>query len=199
MKRILILVLALCFALVPVLAEEEAETYALTEETFTLEQGPVWFFRYYDASENGIFDLHATPMWGDNWQFSEDPNADQVYHSICEWDGIHAMPGTWIGEYIDIVVVFRAPKDGSITIQPTEFVIKDDGSTYPAYLVRIDCAAGEEVKQLFPAEGEWAETPVTTEAITLDVTEGAEIRFVIRAGDDGGAAVSVQPVIVYNK
>ena len=197
MKRILVLVLVLCFALVPAMAEE-AESYTLNEETFTLEQGPVWFFRYYDAAENAIFDLHATPMWGDNWQFSEDPNADQVYHSMCEWDGIQAMPGTWIGEYIDIVVVFRAPKAGNITIMPTEFVIKDDGNTWPPYLVSIGASNGEEVVQLFPAEGEWAETPVTSDEITLDVEEGTEIFFIIRAGDDGGAAVSVQPTIVYN-
>ncbi len=200
MKKLfaLLLALALCFSLTAV-AEEAPETYALTEDTLTLEQGPVWYYLYRDIAENGIFELHATPAWGDNWQFSESPDADQVYHSICEWDGIQAMPGTWIGEYIDIVVKFVAPKAGTVEIAPMEFVVKDDGSEWPAYLVQILTPAETEGEYdiLFPAEGEWAETPVTTEAITVEVQEGYEILFVVRSGDDGGAAVSVMPVISY--
>lgn len=200
MKKLLALVLALalCLSVSVALAEAAPETYALTEETFTLEQGPVWFFQYFDVAENGFFDLHATPAWGDNWQFSENPDADQVYHSICEWDGIQAMPGTWIGENIDIVVCFKAPKAGTIVIAPMEFVVKDDGNEWPAYLVKIEKSIEDgKFEKVFPADTDWAETPVTTEAIEIEVAEGAEIHFVVRSGDDGGAAVSVMPVISY--
>lgn len=200
MKKLLALVIALmlCLAGSVALAEEAPETYALNEDTLTLEQGPVWFFQYYDAAEDGIFDLHATPNWGDNWQFSESPDADQVYHSICEWDGIQAMPGTWIGEFIDIVVCFKAPKAGTVVIAPMEFVVKDDGNEWPAYLAKIEVSAADGTfAKVFPAEGDWAETPVTTEEIELAVEEGTLIHFVVRAGDDGGAAVSVMPVISY--
>ncbi len=199
MKKLFTLVLCLCMALSCTAFAQEAESYALTEETFTLEQGPVWYFMYYDGETKTVNELHAMPSFGDNWQFSENPDADQVYHSICEWDGIQAMPGTWIGQPIDIVVKFVAPKAGTIEIAPMDFVIKDDGAEWPPYQVRIakaGAAEGEAVN-LFPAEGEWAETPATTEAITLDVTDGEAVYFVVRATDYGGAAVSVMPVISY--
>ena len=177
------------------------DVYALNEETLTLEQGPIWYFLYFDESDEGVHPLNPTPMWGDNWQFSENPQGDNVYHSICEWDGIQAMPGTWMGKHIDIVVAFKAPKDGTVTIEPMEFVIKDDGNEHPNYFVAIAFtkADGETTTQLFPinADENFAETPVTTEAITLDVEEEDFIFFSIHATDDGGAAVSVMPVITY--
>lgn len=204
MKKLiaLILTLVMSLSLTAALAEAATETYALDLDTFTLEAGPVWFYSSYDAAENKIASLFATPDFGDNWQFSAEPSADQCYHSICEWDeGIYAMPGTWIGENIDILVCFKAPKAGTVVIAPVEFAIKDDGNTWPAYLVRISKSAEAEGEYdvIFPAEEgkEWAETPVITEAIEVEVQEGTEILFAVRSSDDGGAAVSVMPVISY--
>ncbi|MGI6725438.1 MAG: hypothetical protein ACOX62_04445 [Christensenellales bacterium] len=174
-----------------------AESYAMNEESFVSEQGPVWFYRYYTDETKEIKDLNLTPEWGDNWQFSEQPTVDEVYHSMCEWDGIQAMPGTWLGFNVDMVLVFVAPKDGKVTIEPMSFVIKDDGKEYPPYLVQIQHVAGESVVNLLGGDAEFVETPCETEAIELELKAGEELRFVVRAGDSGGAAVSVMPTITY--
>ncbi len=200
MKKLVSVALAvfLLLSCASVLAIEETNQFALTEETLTAEQGPVWYYLYYDAAADAVAELNLTTMWGDNWQFSKDPEGDQVFHSICEWEGIQAMPGTWMGQAIDIIAAFRAPKAGKIVIEPMTFEIKDDGNTYTPYLVSICSVSGETVTKLFPAtEEEFALTPSTTEAIELEVTEGDEIRFTVRASDDGGAAVSVMPIITY--
>lgn len=199
MKKLLSLVLALVFCLTAfsALAEATQAVYPLNVDTLTLEQGPVWSYLYFDAAKNEMVELNATPDWGDNWQFSTQPTVDNVYHSICEWDAVvYAMPGTWIGEHIDIVIAFTAPRAGTVVIAPTSFVIKDDGNTWPPYLVKVVKHAAEDV-QLFPAEGEWAQTPVATEGIEVEVAEGDKIYFVVRSGDDGGAAVSIQPSVAY--
>ncbi len=202
MKKLLSLVLALtlCLTASAALAEAAQAVYALNVDTLTLTQGPVWSYLYFDEAKNEMVELNATPDWGDNWQFSTQPTVDNVYHSICEWDGvIYAMPGTWIGKHIDIVVAFTAPKAGTVVIAPMSFVIKDDGNPWPSYQVRIvkPAAEGAEDVQLFPAEGEWSETPAATAGIEVEVAEGDKIYFVVRSGDDGGAAVSLQPSIAY--
>jgi hypothetical protein len=199
MKKLLSLVLALMLSLtvIPALAEAVQSVYALNVDTLTLTQGPVWSFLYFDEAKNEMVELNATPDWGDNWQFSKQPSVDNVYHSICEWDGVvYAMPGTWIGKHIDIVVSFTAPKAGTVYIAPTSFVVKDDGNPHESYQVKIVKHAAEDV-QLFPAEGEWAQTPVATAGIEVAVAEGDKIYFEVRSGDDGGAAVSIQPSIAY--
>ncbi len=207
MKKILALVLSLVMLLSvgAVFAEEAAapETYELNVDTFTLTQGPIWFFMYADSLADEIFELHATPEWGDNWQYSAQPSVDQVFHSICEWDGVQAMPGTVYNEdaemaNIDIVVLFVAPKAGSIVINPSEYIVKDDGGEHANYLIKIITtdAEGNEVC-LSNADGEWMETPYINEAIELEVAEGQLIAFIVRSGDDGGAAVFCQPSISY--
>ena len=173
-----------------------AESYVMNEESFIAEQGPVWFYRFYSEEEDKIADLNLTPEWGDNWQFSEQPSVDEVYHSLCEWDGIQAMPGTWLGKHVDMLLVFAAPKAGKVTIEPMSFVVKDDGNEYEPYLVQIVHVSGEnEVKLL--GEEDFVLTPYETEAIELELAEGDEIRFVVRSSDNGGAAVSVMPTITY--
>lgn len=172
-----------------------AESYVMNEESFIAEQGPVWFYRYYSEEEDAIADLNLTPEWGDNWQFSKEPSVDEVYHSLCEWDGIQAMPGTWLGKHVDMMLVFLAPKDGKLTIEPMSFVIKDDGNTYEPYLVQITHVSGEEETKLLGED--FVPTPVETEAIELVVKEGDEIRFIVRSSDNGGAAVSVMPTLTY--
>lgn len=173
-----------------------AESYVMNEESFIAEQGPVWFYRFYSEEEDKIADLNLTPEWGDNWQFSEQPSVDEVYHSLCEWDGIQAMPGTWLGKHVDMLLVFAAPKAGKVTIEPMSFVVKDDGNEYEPYLVQIIHVSGEnEVKLL--GEEDFVLTPYETEAIALELAEGDEIRFVVRSSDNGGAAVSVMPTITY--
>lgn len=172
-----------------------AESYVMNEESFIAEQGPVWFYRYYSEEEDAIADLNLTPEWGDNWQFSKEPSVDEVYHSLCEWDGIQAMPGTWLGKHVDMMLVFLAPKAGKLTLEPMSFVIKDDGNTYEPYLVQITHVSGEEETKLLGED--FAPTPVETEAIELDVKEGDEIRFIVRSSDNGGAAVSVMPTLTY--
>ncbi|HSK69287.1 MAG TPA: hypothetical protein VLA21_08525 [Candidatus Limnocylindria bacterium] len=177
-----------------------AETYAMNEENFTSEQGPVWFYRYYTGETDEILDLNLTPEWGDNWQFSENPNADSVYHSLFEWDGIHAMAGTWLGFPVDMLLVFVAPKDGKATIEPMSFLIKDDGSgnEYQPYLVQIQHVSGDSEPVNLLGDGEeFVLTPYETEAIEVDLKAGDELRFVVRAPDQGGAAVSVQPTVTY--
>jgi hypothetical protein len=173
-----------------------AESYPMTEETFTAVQGPVWFYRYYSEATDEILDLNLTPEWGDNWQFSKQPSVDNVYHSFCEWEGIQAMPGTWVGKHIDMVLVFLAPKDGKATLEPMSFVIKDDGNKWEPYLVQILHVSGENTPVKLLGE-DWQLTPYQTEAITLDLKAGDEVRFVVRSSDNGGAAVSVMPVITY--
>ena len=203
MKKLLslILALALCLAAGAALAEAPQAVYALNVDTLTLTQGPVWSYLYFDEAQNEMVELNATPDWGDNWQFSKQPSVDQVYHSICEWDGVvYAMPGTWIGKHIDIVAAFTAPRAGTVVIAPMTFVVKDDGNEYPAYQVKIvkpAAAEGAADTQLFPAEGEWAQTPAASAGIEAEVAEGDKIYFIVRSGDDGGAAVSVQPSIAY--
>lgn len=172
-----------------------AESYVMNEESFIAEQGPVWFYRYYSEEEDAIADLNLTPEWGDNWQFSKEPSVDEVYHSLCEWDGIQAMPGTWLGKHVDMMLVFLAPKAGKLTLEPMSFVIKDDGTTYEPYLVQITHVSGEEETKLLGED--FVPTPVETEAIELDVKEGDEIRFIVRSSDNGGAAVSVMPTLTY--
>jgi hypothetical protein len=172
-----------------------AESYVMNEESFIAEQGPVWFYRYYSEEEDAIADLNLTPEWGDNWQFSKEPSVDEVYHSLCEWDGIQAMPGTWLGKHVDMMLVFLAPKAGKLTLEPMSFVIKDDGNTYEPYLVQITHVSGEEETKLLGED--FVPTPVETEAIELDVKEGDEIRFIVRSSDNGGAAVSVMPTLTY--
>ncbi len=200
MKKLLSLVLSLMvlFTAGTALAEAVQAAYPLNVDTLTLTQGPVWSFHYFDAAKKELAELNPTPDWGDNWQFSKQPSVDNVYHSICEWDGVvYAMPGTWIGEHIDIVVAFTAPKAGTVVISPTAFVVKDDGNTYAPYQVKIVKPSAEGDVQLFPAEGEWAQTPVATAGIEVNVAEGDKILFVVRSGDDGGAAVSIQPTVAY--
>ncbi|MHC1785751.1 MAG: hypothetical protein AB9880_01630 [Christensenellales bacterium] len=173
-----------------------AESYPMTEETFTSEQGPVWFYRYYTEATDEILDLNLTKEWGDNWQFSKQPTVDNVYHSFCEWDGIQAMPGKWLGKAIDMVLVFVAPKDGKATLEPMSFVIKDDGNTWEPYLVQIlHVTAGQEPVKLLGED--FVLTPYESAAIPLDLKAGDEVRFVVRSADNGGAAVSVMPVITY--
>lgn len=175
-----------------------AESYPMNEENFTSEQGPVWFYRYYTEETDEILDLNLTPDWGDNWQFSAQPTVDDVYHSLFEWEGIHAMAGKWLGFQIDMVLVFVAPKDGKATLEPMSFLIKDDGSgnAYEPYLVQIHHVSGENEPVKLLGE-DWQLTPYETEAIELELKAGDELRFVVRAPDQGGAAVSVQPTITY--
>lgn len=174
-----------------------AETFEMNEENFLAEQGPVWFYRYYSEEEDAIKDLNLVAEWGDNWQFSATPQADEVYHSLCEWDGIQAMPGTWLGKQVDMLLVFAALKDGKVTIAPMSFVIKDDGNEWEPYKVQIQKfdAATQEVTNLLGED--WQLTPYETEAIELEVKAGDELRFVVRSTGSGGAAVSVMPVITY--
>ncbi len=175
-----------------------AESYPMNEENFTSEQGPVWFYRYYTEETDEILDLNLTPDWGDNWQFSAQPTVDDVYHSLFEWEGIHAMAGKWLSFQIDMVLVFVAPKDGKATLEPMSFLIKDDGSgnAYEPYLVQIHHVSGENEPVKLLGE-DWQLTPYETEAIELELKAGDELRFVVRAPDQGGAAVSVQPTITY--
>ncbi len=200
MKKLLSLALSLMVLLTAgtALAEAVQAAYPLNVDTLTLTQGPVWSFHYLDAAKNELVDLNPTPDWGDNWQFSKQPTVDNVYHSICEWDGVvYAMPGTWIGEHIDIVIAFTAPRAGTVVIAPASFVIKDDGNTYTPYLVKIVKPSADGDVKLFPAEEEWAQTPAATAGIEVEVAEGDKIHFAVRSGDDGGAAVSIQPSIAY--
>ncbi len=174
-----------------------AESYPMTEETFTSEQGPVWFYRYYSEEENAIKDLNLMTEWGDNWQFSATPQADEVYHSFCEWDGIQAMPGTWLGKHVDMVLVFAAPKEGKATIEPMKFEIKDDGNEWPPYMVQIEHYKAENKEAVKLLGEDWQMTPYETQALEVELKAGDELRFIVRSADNGGAAVSVQPVITY--
>lgn len=195
MKKLLALVLASLMLLG--ITSALAESFVMNEENFTAEQGPVWFYRYYSEEEDTINDLNLVVEYGDNWQFSATPEVDEVYHSFCEWDGIQAMPGTWMGKQVDMVMVFLAPKDGKVTVEPMSFVIKDDGNEWEPYMVQIQLytAQTQEVKNLLGED--WQMTPYESEAIELEVKTGDEIRFVVRSADAGGAAVSVQPTITY--
>lgn len=195
MKKLVSLLLAA--ALMLSLASALAESYPMNEETFTSEQGPVWFYRYYSEEEDTIKDLTLTPEWGDNWQFSSNPQADEVYHSMCEWDGIQAMPGTWLGKQVDMVLVFVAPKDGKVSIEPMTFAIKDDGNEWPPYKVQIEKFSAEKQESSKLLGDDWQLTPYETQAIETELKAGDELRFIVRSSDNGGAAVSVQPVITY--
>ncbi len=196
MKKLVSLLLAVLLLTAAVSAL--AESYVMNEENFLSEQGPVWFYRYYTAETDEIKDLNLTPDWGDNWQFSTQPTVDEVYHSMCEWDGIQAMPGTWLGFNVDMVLVFVAPKDGKVTLEPMSFVVKDDGNEWPAYLVQVQHVSGENEPVNLLGEGvDFVETPYETAAIELELKAGDELRFVVRSSDNGGAAVSVQPTITY--
>lgn len=195
MKKLvsLLLVALLLIASVSALAE----SYVMNEENFLAEQGPVWFYRFYSDETKEIADLTLTPEWGDNWQFSAQPTVDEVYHSLCEWDGIQAMPGTWLGFNVDMMLVFVAPKDGKATIEPMSFVVKDDGNEWPAYLVQVVHVSGENEVKLLGEGVDFVETPYETEAVEVELKAGDELRFVVRSSDNGGAAVSVQPTITY--
>lgn len=203
MKKLLSLLLAAVMVLG--CSAALAETYALNEETLTLEQGPVWYFYFLEEDAGAPAELFATPSWGDNWQFSENPTVDNVYHSICEWDGVRAMPGTWLGKHIDIVVSFKAPKAGSITIDPMTLACHTDGAIPDnGYLLSITKASGEAITLLLPNMDDanaFVEIPalegLTTEAITATVLEGDIISFVVRSSDDGGAAILLEPSITY--
>lgn len=197
MKKLVSLLLAALMLLS--LPAALAESYTMNEDSFISEQGPVWFYRCYSEEEDAIKDLNlADPAlgWGDNWQFSTQPTVDEVYHSMCEWDGIQAMPGKWLGKYVDIVLVFAAPKAGKVTLEPMSFVVKDDGNTYDPYLVQIIHVSGDKQMKLL-GEEDFVMTPYETEAMELELAEGDEIRFVVRSSDSGGAAVSVMPTITY--
>ena len=198
MKKLVSLLLAVL--MLTAAASALAESFVMNEENFLSEQGPVWFYRYYTEETDEILDLNLTPDWGDNWQFSAQPTVDDVYHSLFEWDGVHAMAGKWLGFHVDMVLVFLAPKDGRATLEPMSFVIKDDGSgnEYAPYLVQVHHVSGENEPVKLLGEGEdFVLTPFETEAIELELKAGDELRFIVRAPDQGGAAVSVQPTVTY--
>ncbi len=175
-----------------------AESYPMNQDVLGTEQGPVWFYRYYTAETDEIKDLNFYPEWGDNWQFSTQPEVDGIYSSLFEWDGVHTQPGKWLGFNVDIVLVFVAPKDGKATIEPINFVHKDDGNEWPPYLVQIQHVSGEnEPVNLLGEEVDFVETPFQTEAIELELKAGDEIRFISRATDNGGATVYMEPTVTY--
>lgn len=195
MKKLVSLLLAVL--LITGAAAALAESYPMNTDVLGQEQGPVWFYRYYSAETDEIADLTVYPDWGDNWQFSAQPTVDEVYFSIFEWDGVFTQPGTWLGQNVDIVLVFVAPKDGSLTIDPVNFVLKDDGNEWPPYLVQVQHVSGEAVVNLLGDGVDFVETPFQTEAIQLEVKAGDEIRFISRASDNGGASVYMEPSVSY--
>jgi hypothetical protein len=122
-KRIfaLVIVAAMVFAAA---VSVEAQTYKAADEyKGDKAQGPAW---YYMVRVNGgawqelkhVSTLAAEyRSWGDNWQFSSNPNADGIYYSICTWDGVVTVEsGNNGGKKYEVAVAFKAPSAGRITI-----------------------------------------------------------------------------------
>ena len=80
------------------------------------EQGPDWHFMVSRAGAE-FQELHHTPAWGDNWQYSLTPGADGIFHSIAYGNGIaFAWVGWSQGDRFDIAARFTIPETGTWTI-----------------------------------------------------------------------------------
>jgi hypothetical protein len=97
-------------------------------------QGPAWFYMARLNWEEWQ-ELNLYSDWGDNWQYSEDPDTDEIYFSICTWDGMVTLEAGVVesddpdNEYgfdvYEIAVAFKAPANGTIVIP--DFIVKSHG------------------------------------------------------------------------
>lgn len=204
MKKLLalVLVLASLFSFSLALAED-TNTYALTDG-YSVEQGPIWYYLAYSEDTDETTELFYNDEWSNggqepNWQFSDLPQLFNVYHSLCVWGGIRAMPGDYPeGKKVDIIVAFTAPKAGAATIEAMNLEMHADSGEHAPYLFNILYIESEEAEavSLLSEDEEWVEAGAIN-AIDVELAEGSVLYFVVRASDAGGGAVLLQPVITY--
>jgi hypothetical protein len=136
-KRIFALITAAVMSLA-VAVSVGAQTYKVADEyKGNKAQGPVW---YYMVRVNGgawqeLKHVSTLPAeyrsWGDNWQFSSNPNADGIYYSLWTWEGVVTVEsGNKDGKKYEVAVAFKAPSAGRITI--ANFSVVSHGQEDPA-------------------------------------------------------------------
>jgi hypothetical protein len=103
-------------------------TYRIVDEyKGDKDQGPLW---YYVVRRDGEAwrELNYTREWGDNWQYSKNPERDGLYYSICTWEGIVTVESGAKrgGSVYEAALAFKAPFDGAITIPDFDVVSHAD-------------------------------------------------------------------------
>lgn len=176
---------AMLLSMAPLSASaEEAERYALKDAyTGDSEQGPVWYYMYNDGEEWKELSHYAE--WGDNWQVSADPEGDDIYFSLFDWEGVKATSGEKDGTVYDIAAVWEAPAAGFVAVDAWTF---DDlyagDDTEWAFVANENTEGKVRIEQngekLWPEDAEWAEIQaennVSDEGLTY-VEEGDRLFF----------------------
>jgi hypothetical protein len=109
----------------------QAQTFKLADHyKGDRRQGPEWY--YMIREDKGKWqELYHTPVWGDNWQYSKNPTAENIYYSLCTWEGVVTVQsGVKYGSVFETAVAFKAPKRGTITIP--DFTVISHGAEDPA-------------------------------------------------------------------
>jgi hypothetical protein len=93
-------------------------------------QGPAWFYMV-RVGGGDWQELNYYPDYGDNWQYSTDPEGEGIYFSIFTWEGIVTVgSGRQGSTKYEVGVAFRAVEAGKITIP--DFMVKSHGEVDPA-------------------------------------------------------------------
>jgi hypothetical protein len=124
MKKQIFALLTVAVLLLAVTANASAQNFKIVDDyKGDKNQGPVW---YYMVRVNGgawqelkhVSTLAAEyRAWGDNWQYSSNPNGDQLYYSFCTWGGIVTIQsGNKDGKKYEVALGFKSPGAGRVTI-----------------------------------------------------------------------------------
>ncbi len=161
------------------------------------EQGPVWFYLSDDGEE--VKELFYTPDWGDNWQFSATPSADDVYYSLFDWEGLRASAGMWAGFNIKTMIAWRAYQDGTVTIGEWNYSAQSNPADEPDVYV-----AGAVISILKGSEELYTGTTTEDnenifEGLEVEVSEGDIIFIVFEGSQAPSANIKIEEVnISYN-
>jgi len=191
-KRIISVLFAAVFML-SLAAPAFAETYSVAEAyAGATEQGPDWF--YVVRVDGGEWqELNHYAEWGDNWQYSTDPNGDGIYYSIFTWGGtVTLMSGVKDGAKYEVGVAFKAPGDGLIIID--DFVVISHGGdpeAPPDGPVLLVFAVGDD-----EVAAEIDEYEMLVEGIVIEAEEGALVFIFVDPLELDGTNVIIDNLVV---
>jgi hypothetical protein len=153
-------------------------TYRIADAFYgDTEQGPAWY--YVGREDAGEWkDLTFYPDYGDNWQFSSNPEGDGIYYSIYDWEGICIGVGNANSKKYTIAVGFKAPLAGTITIPNFDVEAFDEGGedreSDPSGSVKVIIWKGtEELKNTTVSEHE-----ATVEGVTNVLVEAGDFIYI---------------------
>ena len=186
-----------------------AHEYMLIEAiSGATEQGPNWHYLVSRGGEEWQ-ELYHTPDWGDNWQYSRNPQADNIYHSIGFGDGIaYAWTGWADGDRFDIAARFTVPTTGTWTIAPWRHLFVEygyiqwhgefDGVNIGWFVENLNTGTIDAIIRLNDEEiyrGTSSNTGiVANEPITIEANAGDHIWFIVEPHENANGPVFLNDV-----